>query len=52
MQLVMGGQMVISINGEIGPYFKNKIGMRQGYPLSPLLFDFVEDGLDEIRAKA
>jgi hypothetical protein len=32
-QLVSGGQMTISIKGEIGPYFRNKQGVRQGDPL-------------------
>jgi hypothetical protein len=38
MQLVTGGQTAISINGEIGPYFKNKRGVRQGDPIYQLLF--------------
>ena len=42
----------ISINGEIGPYFRNKRGVRQGDPSSPLLFDFVVDALDAILLKA
>jgi hypothetical protein len=41
LQLVSGGQNAISINGDIGPYFRNKLGVRQGDPLSPLLFDFI-----------
>jgi hypothetical protein len=41
MQLVGGGQTAISINGEIGPYFRNKRGVRQRDPISPLLFDLV-----------
>jgi hypothetical protein len=34
-QLVMGGQNAIAINGEVGPFFRNKRGVRQGDPLSP-----------------
>jgi hypothetical protein len=52
MQLVRGGQTAISINGEVGPYFRNKRGVRQGDPISPLLFDFVADALDAILTKA
>jgi hypothetical protein len=52
MQLVTGGQTAISINGEIGPYFRNKRGVRQGDHLSPLLFDFVADALDAILVRA
>jgi hypothetical protein len=52
MQLVRGGQTAIWINGEVGPYFRNKRGVRQGDPISPLLFDFVADVLDSILSKA
>jgi hypothetical protein len=45
MQLVTGGQTAISINGEIGPYFRNKRGVRQGDPISPLIFNFIADAL-------
>jgi hypothetical protein len=47
-----GGQTAISINGEVGPYFRNKRGVRQGDPISPLLFDFVADALDIILSRA
>jgi hypothetical protein len=52
MQLVSGGQTAIAINGEVGPYFRNKRGVRQGDPISPLLFDFVGDALDAILSRA
>ena len=45
LQLVQGGQTAISINGEIGSFFRNKRGVRQGDPISPLLFDFIADAL-------
>jgi hypothetical protein len=52
MQLVTGGQTAIAINGVVGTYFRNKRGMRQGDPLSPLLFDLVVDALALILKKA
>jgi hypothetical protein len=52
MQLVSGGQTSISINGEVGPYFCNKRGLRQGDPISLLLFDIVGDALDAILSRA
>jgi hypothetical protein len=43
MQLVQGGQTAINVNGEIGPFFRNACGVRQGDLLSPILFDFMVD---------
>jgi hypothetical protein len=45
MKVVKGGRVAIRVNNEIGPYFPTFAGVRQGDPLSPLLFDVVGDGL-------
>ena len=45
MQLVSGGQTAISINGEVRPFFRNKRGVSQGDPSSPIIFNFMADAL-------
>jgi hypothetical protein len=45
---VLGGKTAILINMEIGAFFRNKRGVRQGDPLSPLLFTFIEEALFRI----
>ena len=52
MQLVSGGQTAVSVNGEVGHFFRNKRGLRQGDPISPLLFNFVADALATLLRKA
>jgi hypothetical protein len=52
MQLVRGGQTAINVNGEVGPFFRNARGVRQGDPLSPILFDFLVNALAAMLTKA
>lgn len=52
MQLVSGGQTAIAVNGEVGNFSRNKRGLRQGDPASPLLFNFVADALGAMLDKA
>lgn len=52
MSLVSGGQTLICINGERCPCFCNKRGLRQGDPISPLLFDIIADAISSMISKA
>jgi hypothetical protein len=44
-QIIEGGKVGININGEAGGFFNTHKGLRQGDPLSPLLFNLVSDAL-------
>ena len=53
-QIVQGGSVNIKVNDEVGHFFQTKKGVRQGDPLSPMLFNLVADMLATLifRAKA
>ena len=38
---ISGRSVAINVNDEVGPYFQTKKGLRQGDPLSPILFNLV-----------
>jgi hypothetical protein len=43
MKVVKGGSISISMNDECSTYLQPRKGLRQGDPLSPLLFNLVVD---------
>jgi hypothetical protein len=45
MRTVRGRKVAIRTKDMIGPYFSTHIGVRQGDPFSPLLFNIAIDGL-------
>ena len=47
-RVVSGGTVSVKLNNLIGPYIKSHKGVRQGDPLSPILFNFVVDGLSRM----
>ncbi|XP_073353890.1 uncharacterized protein [Aegilops tauschii subsp. strangulata] len=52
MHLVSGGKTAVSINREVGNFFRNKCGLIKGGPISPLIFNLVADALSAIIDKA
>jgi hypothetical protein len=51
-QVVTGGIVSVELNDLVGPYIKSFKGARHGDPLSPILCNFVADGLSRMILKA
>ncbi|WVZ54036.1 hypothetical protein U9M48_004904 [Paspalum notatum var. saurae] len=47
-RVIEEGRVAINLNGEKAEYFRSYKGLRQGDPLSPMLFNLVGEGLAEI----
>ena len=49
---VTGGSVGIKINDDIGHHFQTRKGLRQGDPISPILFNIVADTLSILIKRA
>lgn len=52
MKSVKGERVAVKVNDSICPYFPTYKGVRQGDPLSPLLFNIIAEGLTMLIHKA
>ena len=51
-QFTQGGNVNIKVNDQLGSYFQTKKGLKQGDPMSPILFNIVADMLVILIARA
>ena len=51
-KILHGGTVSVKINDEIGPYFQSSKGVRQGDPLSPMLFNMAGEVLTKMILEA
>ena len=49
---ISGGSVAVNVNNDIGHFFQTRIGLQQGDPLSPLLFNIVADMLSILIKRA
>jgi hypothetical protein len=52
MNCITYASFVVMINGETSPFFNPGRGLRQGFPLSPLLFLLIVEGLSRLLKEA
>jgi hypothetical protein len=50
--VVKGGSVGVTLNGQDSSFFKTGKGLRQGDPLSPMLYNLVGDVLTRMLIKA
>jgi hypothetical protein len=47
-----GGHVAVKVNDQMGPFFQTQRGVRQGDPLSPIMFNLVADMLATLIKRA
>ena len=52
VKFFVGGNVGKKVNDQVGSYFQTKKGLRQGDPLSPILFNIIVDMLAIIVSRA